>query len=113
VPIGWTLGVARNKLLESYRVGRVDASARRRLALEPVVLDDADIEAIVTLSETDVMAQLRLVLSEDQVRALSARVFDEHDYADIARSLECSETVVRKRVSRALKTLRERYEPEP
>ncbi|MGO9763978.1 MAG: sigma factor-like helix-turn-helix DNA-binding protein [Solirubrobacteraceae bacterium] len=38
--------------------------------------------------------------------ALRARILDERDYAQIARELRCSEAVVRKRVSRALRTLR-------
>jgi RNA polymerase sigma-70 factor (ECF subfamily) len=50
------------------------------------------------------------LLSADQLRALTARVLDERDYPAIARQLECSEAVVRKRVSRALKTLREAIE---
>jgi RNA polymerase sigma-70 factor (ECF subfamily) len=40
------------------------------------------------------------------LRALQARVLDEREYDDIARELRCSEAVVRKRASRALKTLR-------
>jgi len=37
---------------------------------------------------------------------LLARIVDERDYPEIAESLECSELVVRKRVSRALEALR-------
>jgi RNA polymerase sigma-70 factor (ECF subfamily) len=38
--------------------------------------------------------------------AVSARVIEERDYGEIARSLGCSEMVVRKRVSRGLARLR-------
>jgi len=45
-------------------------------------------------------------LPEDQLGALRARIVDERDYSEIAKDLRCSEAVVRKRVSRALQTLR-------
>lgn len=41
------------------------------------------------------------------VALLRARVLDERGYAEIARELACSAAVVRKRVSRAIATLRE------
>jgi len=108
VPAAWLLGIARNKLFESYRRGRIEAAARERLGLEPLVLDDSDLALIEELSETDVLNQLADLLPPDQLEALRARVIDERDYEDIARELECSEAVVRKRVSRALRTLRAR-----
>src|ERR1700712_3883940 len=36
----WLLGIAHNKLLESLRRGRVEAAARRKLRLDPIVVDD-------------------------------------------------------------------------
>jgi RNA polymerase sigma factor (sigma-70 family) len=106
VPIAWLLGIARNKLYESYRRGRVEAAARQRLNLEPLVLDDSDLALVDELSETDLVARLAEVLPPDQLVALRLRVLDERDYGEIARDLECSEAVVRKRVSRALTALR-------
>jgi RNA polymerase sigma-70 factor (ECF subfamily) len=44
-------------------------------------------------------------LPPDQLQALTPRVLDDREYADIARELECSEAVVRVR-SRSLKKLR-------
>ena len=108
VPIAWLLGIARNKLFESYRRGKVEAAARERLGLEPLVLDDTDLALVDELSETDLVRQLADLLPPDQLEALRARVIDERDYEDIARDLRCSEAVVRKRVSRALRTLRTR-----
>jgi RNA polymerase sigma-70 factor (ECF subfamily) len=46
------------------------------------------------------------VLPADQFHALIARVLDGRDYAEIASELECSPSVVRKRVSRAMAYLR-------
>jgi len=108
VPVAWLLGIARNKLFESYRRGKIEAAARERLGLEPLVLDDGDLALIDELSESDVVAQLADVLPPDQLEALRARVIDQREYEEIARDLQCSEAVVRKRVSRALSTLRGR-----
>jgi len=104
----WLFGVARNNLAMSRRRGRVEARARRRLGMAPLVLTDDAVERIAALDHT----ALTLVdeLPDDQQDALRARVIDERDYADIARDLRCSEAVVRKRVSRGLEILRARLE---
>jgi RNA polymerase sigma-70 factor (ECF subfamily) len=92
----------------SRRSGRVEARARRRLGMAPLVLTD---EAIGRIEELDRTA-LALVddLPVDQQDAVKARVIDERDYPEIAKDLRCSEAVVRKRVSRGLGTLRARME---
>jgi RNA polymerase sigma factor (sigma-70 family) len=106
-PVAWLLGTARHLLIDSYRQGRVEAAARERLQMQPLLLDDRDLQRIEEISaETDVLAELAAILPADQLSALRARVIDEWDYGTIARELSCSEAVVRKRVSRALKTLR-------
>jgi RNA polymerase sigma factor (sigma-70 family) len=110
VPAAWLLGIARNKLHESYRRGKVEAAARVKLGLEPLELDDGDLALVDELSERDVVSQLADLLPPDQLAALRARVIDELGYDEIARQLDCSEAVVRKRVSRALHTLRARME---
>jgi DNA-directed RNA polymerase specialized sigma24 family protein len=51
--------------------------------------------------------EVAMDLMADQFEALRARVLDERGYEDIARQLECSTAVVRKRVSRAISTLRQ------
>jgi RNA polymerase sigma factor (sigma-70 family) len=108
VPVAWLLGIARNKLYESYRRGKVEAAARQKLGLEPLVLDDGDLALVDELSETELVDQLADLLPPDQLEALRARVIDEREYDEIARELQCSEAVIRKRVSRALNTLRAR-----
>jgi RNA polymerase sigma factor (sigma-70 family) len=106
-PVAWLLGTARHLLIDSYRQGRVEAAARERLQMQPLLLDDRDLERIEEISaETDILAELAAILPPDQLGALRARVIDEWDYGTIARELSCSEAVVRKRVSRALQTLR-------
>jgi RNA polymerase sigma-70 factor, ECF subfamily len=106
-PVAWLFTIAHRKLIDSYRRGRVEADARGELGLAPLALDDQDIERIIEVSaSTDVASELAAHLPSDQFHALRARVLDEREYADIARELECSEAVVRMRVSRALKKLR-------
>lgn len=111
IPVAWLLVTARNLLIDSHRRGTVDDRARRRLAMRPVVLDDRDLERVEEISaETDLMRELAVRLEPDQLQALQARVLDEREYAEIAAQLECSESVVRKRVSRALGVLRRAME---
>ena len=111
IPVAWLLVTARNLLIDSHRRGTVDDRARRRLAMRPVVLDDRDLERVEEISaETDLMRELAVRLEPDQLQALQARVLDEREYAEIAAQLKCSESVVRKRVSRALGVLRRAME---
>jgi RNA polymerase sigma factor (sigma-70 family) len=106
-PVAWLLGTARHLLIDSYRRGQVEAAARTKLAMQPLVIDDGDLRRIEEISaETDVLAELARALPPEQFAALRARVIEGTDYPTIARELRCSEAVVRKRVSRALETLR-------
>jgi len=111
IPVAWLLVTARNLLVDSQRRGTVDDRARRRLAMQPLVLDDRDLQRVEEISaETDLLRELALRLEPDQLQALQARVLDEREYAEIAAQLKCSESVVRKRVSRALGVLRSAME---
>jgi RNA polymerase sigma factor (sigma-70 family) len=107
VPLAWLLTIARNELIDSARRGRVADDTRRRLAMEPLELSDHDLVAVEqAAADADLLANLREVLPEDQLDALTARVIDDRDYTDIADDLQTSPSVVRKRVSRALAHLR-------
>jgi RNA polymerase sigma-70 factor, ECF subfamily len=113
-PAGWLYGIARHKLALSRRRGRVEASARERLARDPLELDEADTRQIERLAavlpvETPALDLLER-LPEPQREAIRARMLDEQEYPEIARDLQCSEAVVRQRVSRGLRTLREGLE---
>jgi RNA polymerase sigma factor (sigma-70 family) len=107
VPAAWLFVIAQRKLIDSYRRGQVEDAARRALQLQPLHLEDADLERIEeTARSTDVALALARRLPSEQYEALRARVLDERAYADIAGELACSSSVVRMRVSRALKSLR-------
>lgn len=102
--------VARNLLIDSYRRGQVDDRARRSLALEPVVLTDRGLERVeeAAVAGESRIAELLAELPPEQREAIVARVVEEQPYPAIAAALRCSESVVRKRVSRGLATLRAR-----
>jgi RNA polymerase sigma-70 factor, ECF subfamily len=105
----WVLGIARNKLLESRRRGRVEDRARRRLAFEPEALDDDDLASVDELAAAADQPVLGLVeqLPERQREAVRSRVLEEREYSEIARELSCSELVARQRVSRGLARIRD------
>jgi RNA polymerase sigma-70 factor (ECF subfamily) len=110
--LAWLLGIARNKLRESRRRGRVEDVARRRMGIDPSELTDDDLERVLELASLDAGAVGALVdlLPEELRRPLLERVVAERPYAEIAAELRCSELVVRQRVSRGLKRLRSEME---
>jgi RNA polymerase sigma-70 factor (ECF subfamily) len=105
----WLIGIARHKLLMSFRRGRVEARARRRLALEPVALEDADLERVESLAGagTGRLAQMLAELPDQEEYAIRSHVVQDRSYREIASQLRTSELVVRKRVSRGLARLRD------
>jgi RNA polymerase sigma-70 factor (ECF subfamily) len=111
-PAAWLYGIARNKLRESLRRGRVEDAARRRLGLEPIDLHDADLRRVEERAEAGALQLAAMLeeLPEPIRRALVARVVDEREYPDIATELACSEQVVRQRVHRGLRALRTKLE---
>jgi RNA polymerase sigma-70 factor (ECF subfamily) len=103
----WLLGIAHNKLRESERRRRVEDSARRKLGLDPIALNDLALERVEELASIEAdLVRLVAGLPEDQREAILQRVVAERPYEDIASDLSCSQSVVRQRVSRGLKTLR-------
>jgi RNA polymerase sigma-70 factor (ECF subfamily) len=110
-PRAWLFGIARHVLARSRQRRRVEALARKRLGMPVLVLDDEAIERIEALaSSDDRVLKLLAELPSEQRTAVEARVLQERDYGEIAAALECSEQVVRKRVSRGLAALRARLE---
>jgi RNA polymerase sigma factor (sigma-70 family) len=99
----WLFGIAQNKLADSRRRGRVQDEARRRLRMAPLVLDDDDLRRVEACAGADALLD---TLPADERAAVRARVLEEQSYEEIAGRLECSQAVVRKRVSRGLARLR-------
>ncbi len=108
VAVAWVRGIALNKLRESWRRGRVEDQARRRLAFEPETLDDEDLARVDELAgESEGVSSLVDALPEVQRAAVRWRVLEGRGYREIAKELDCSELVVRQHVSRGLKRLRD------
>jgi RNA polymerase sigma factor (sigma-70 family) len=106
--LAWLYGIAAHKLADSRRRGRVEDEARRRLAFEPLAIDDADLARVEELADVGGGAAESALLSlpPDQRDAVLARVVEERPYAEIASEMHCSELLVRQRVSRGLRALR-------
>ena len=105
---GWLVGIARNKLLESFRRRRIEDDARRRLGMRPVEFYDDDlarVEELVALGSRAGDA-LGTALPALEREAVHARIVQERSYREIAVQMRCSESLVRKRVSRGLARLR-------
>jgi RNA polymerase sigma factor (sigma-70 family) len=105
----WVIGIARKKWLMSLRRGRVEARARRRLGFSAVAFEDGDLERIEALAEsgTGQLAAVFEALPSAERYAIRSHVVEERSYREIANELQCSEMVVRKRVSRGLARMRE------
>jgi RNA polymerase sigma-70 factor (ECF subfamily) len=106
---GWLFGIAAHKLSDSRRRARVEASARASLRMQPVILEDEDLDRVEELALADGSCLERLLadLPAQQREAVIARVLGELSYAEVAVGLRCSEQVARQRVHRGLRRLRE------
>ncbi|HEX2703744.1 MAG TPA: RNA polymerase sigma factor [Solirubrobacteraceae bacterium] len=105
----WLFGIARHVLAESLAKGRVLDETRVRLEFEPLVIDDDSLERLSTLADDVAMQALR-ELPGEQREAVEARVLEDRAYGELAVTLECSESVVRQRVSRGLRSIRDRLD---
>jgi RNA polymerase sigma factor (sigma-70 family) len=107
-PRSWLFAIARHKLSEALRASRIQDEARRALAMQPIELDDEAIEIIETTARAPAI-ELLDILTTEQREAIKAHHLEERGYAEIAAELRCSESVVRKRVSRGLAALRSSF----
>jgi RNA polymerase sigma factor (sigma-70 family) len=107
---GWLFAIAANTLASSARRGRVEARARKRIGMRAIELQEESLQRAQASAGDAWVAELLERLPEDQREAVRARIIDERSYGEIARGLDTSEFVIRKRVSRGLATLREQLE---
>lgn len=103
---GWLFGIAHNEVRQAWRRGQVEDRARRALGLERIVLDDDSIQRIESRIDGGALVEALAALPPHEKEAVEARVLNDQSYEDIAQALRCSESVVRKRVSRGLGRLR-------
>jgi RNA polymerase sigma factor (sigma-70 family) len=108
---GWLFAIARNQLSRFWRRGEVERAALQRIGCEPPDAGAADLEWVERAADLPALrATLRTALGElpsDQAYAVTARVVNARDYADLAGELNVSEQVVRARVSRGLRAMAE------
>ena len=103
----WLCGIARHKIIDSYREARTQDRARQQLRLQRITLRNDDLRAIDRLGGVDAPLHAALDALEPAERAaVLERVVLELDYSQIARDANASEDAVRKRVSRGLARLR-------
>jgi RNA polymerase sigma-70 factor (ECF subfamily) len=105
-PQAWLFAIARHKLHEAVRSSRIQDEARRALAMQPIELDDGAIEQLEATTASAPALRALETLASEQREAIEAHHLEERGYAEIAAQLQCSESVVRKRVSRGLAALR-------
>ncbi len=112
----WLHGIARNQQRHFHRRRRVAEDARRRLgmAVGPTPDEWGEHEERLLSEQLRPMLEAALAaLPADQRAAVVLRVVREQDYADVARSLGCSEQAARARVSRGLRALKAGIGPAP
>jgi RNA polymerase sigma factor (sigma-70 family) len=107
----WLFGIARHRLSDFYRRGRVERAALDRLGFDRRAFTDDEYERAEELVDLEMVRQ-RLVagldgLGEEQRVALRLRVVEERSYAEVASALAVSEQTARARVSRALRAMRD------
>ena len=112
--VAWLWGIARNLLRQHYRSSRLEASARRRLGVEPRAYDvqswdDIDARASAASLAHELAAAIG-GLTPGQRRAIELRVVADLDFGVVAEYLNCQEPAARMRVSRALGLLRDRLQ---
>ncbi len=105
---GWLFGIAKRQLVDFHRRGAVEDRARRRLGMERLELEDAELAAIDAAAAADAP---RAALLLDELPAATAgpvraRIVEQHSYGRIAAEHGISEPAARQRVARGLATLR-------
>jgi RNA polymerase sigma-70 factor (ECF subfamily) len=103
--VAWLFAIAHARWVDAVRRGRVEDRARRTLGMEPIIVDDEALAVIDRVAATGALELLKL-LSDEQRDAVLARHIEDRGYGEIACELGTSESVIRKRVSRGLRTLR-------
>jgi RNA polymerase sigma factor (sigma-70 family) len=104
---GWLFTIAVNELRQALRRQQVEDRARRELRMEPIILDDRAIELVEARSSPGDVERALAALPTAEREAIEARVLEGAAYDEIAARLRCSPSVVRQRVSRGLRRLRD------
>lgn len=108
---GWLFAIARSQLSLYVRRGRVEREAVDRLAVSTPRWTADELQRVEDLAGSTVVrreaAAILSDLPEPQRAAIVMRVLDELDYDEIANKADVSEDVIRARVSRGLRRMRD------
>jgi RNA polymerase sigma-70 factor (ECF subfamily) len=109
--VGWLYGIARHRLADFVRRGRVERRALEQAGFQRRALSDSEYERIEELAglgelREQVAAGLDRLSDEHRV-ALRLRIVEERPYPEVAAALGVSEQTARARVSRAVAALRQ------
>ena len=107
----WLFGIARNVLMASVRARRLERGACERLGILEE-LDRPAVEPAPDESWLEGLDEAMAGLPGDQREAIRMRIVDDMSYPDAAARLDASPQAVRARVSRGLRTLRTRLDPD-
>jgi RNA polymerase sigma factor (sigma-70 family) len=109
----WLFGIVVHQLASAHRRGAAERRAQRRLGMDRVQIDDEDIDWISSLAAIEDGRLALVALAElpaDQRELITARVFDERPYEELARERGLTPAAIRQRVSRGFATLRSRLQ---
>jgi RNA polymerase sigma-70 factor (ECF subfamily) len=108
--LAWVYAIARHRLIDFARRGRVERAAIAKLGFHRRELTDTEYERVEELAG---LAGLREQIASgmdglpsEQRAALQLRIVQERPYAEVAAALGVSEQTARARVSRAVRALR-------
>lgn len=112
----WLFAIARRRLLDFHRRGRIEQRALAKLGIERRALTDGEYDRIEELAVTQFLReaigeQLQRLPDSDR-ELLRLRVVEEQPYVEVAHRLGISEQAARARASRALRTLRDAVAPD-
>jgi RNA polymerase sigma factor (sigma-70 family) len=107
----WLWAIARNELGAYWRERSVRLTAVNKLGLLSPHASDEEIlrveELAVAESARDVLQEALRMLHPAQRQMIGMRILEEREYDEIAERLGVSNQVVRTRISRALRSLRQ------
>src|SRR4051812_38250338 len=103
----WLYGIASHKLSDYQRRGHLEDRARRQLGMARQEVSEEDTVQIEALGR-DMAAEVLAILPADQREAVDGHILADESYDELAVRAGVSASAVRHRVSRGLRTLRER-----
>lgn len=104
---GWLYGIAGHKLADFQRRGRLEDRARRELGMAQRTLSTEDALYIEALGD-EVVTDMLSVLPGEQRDAVHGHLIADQSYEQLASAAGVSPSAMRQRVSRGLRTLRDR-----